>query len=351
MRAKTAALLFLVLVACGKKGDPMPPVPIIPKPATDLSVAQRGPSILLSWSYPSLTTAGKRLEAIDSIVVYRLSEPVVSAEPSRLPPVPPQVFSNASERIDTISREALPGYVAGARIVYTDDPPSLSDEGKPIRYTYAVVTVGAEGRSALSNLASIVPLRVAPPPGNLMAQAPGAAVELSWSAPSDIPVAGYNVYRFPPVGEINELGTPLNAVPVTEPRYLDAPAYGSYRYAVTAVSSAGPPLIQSEPTPTVFVEFRDRQAPPATASVVPLVEGNVVRMLWDAVQAEDLVGYLVYRTVGGNRVALTPTPIAESNFRDPAPPAGVTFTYAVSSVDRNGNESGATESAAVFVPR
>src|SRR5262249_54011844 len=64
-------LFAFALVACGKRGDPHPPVPIIPKATTDLVVTQRGSKVLLAWAYPSLTTAGKHLTAIRRITVYR----------------------------------------------------------------------------------------------------------------------------------------------------------------------------------------------------------------------------------------------------------------------------------------
>jgi hypothetical protein len=66
MRPINRLLLVLVtaLVACGKQGDPKPPVPVIPRPTTDLVVTQRGAKMILSWSYPSLSTAGKSLGEI-----------------------------------------------------------------------------------------------------------------------------------------------------------------------------------------------------------------------------------------------------------------------------------------------
>ena len=112
-----------LLAACGKKGDPFPPVPIIPKAVTDLSVTQRGPDVILTWSYPSLTTAGKRLESIDSITVYRMREALVTViDPAEIPPIPPPLFVSSAERLDILEREEIPGFVAGARIVYTDRP-------------------------------------------------------------------------------------------------------------------------------------------------------------------------------------------------------------------------------------
>jgi len=42
------ALVLLVLAACGKRGDPHPPVPLIPHATSDLVVTQRGGKVTLA---------------------------------------------------------------------------------------------------------------------------------------------------------------------------------------------------------------------------------------------------------------------------------------------------------------
>jgi hypothetical protein len=79
---RLGALLLIVLSACGKRGDPHPPLPVIPKATSDLVVAQRGGKVLLSWSYPSLTTAGKSLGAIRRIVIYRYVQDLPDTPPA-----------------------------------------------------------------------------------------------------------------------------------------------------------------------------------------------------------------------------------------------------------------------------
>src|SRR6476659_4990081 len=83
---KRLASVFLILVvACGKRGDPKPPVPVIPKATTDLVVTQRAGKLLLSWSYPSLTSAGRSLTEVRRVSVYRYLEEL-PATPSAQPP-------------------------------------------------------------------------------------------------------------------------------------------------------------------------------------------------------------------------------------------------------------------------
>lgn len=381
MKTRTAFLLILFLGGCGKAGTPHPPVPIIPKSSTDLLVAQRGPEIVLSWSYPSLTTAGGNLQKIKQISVHRYTERLPASlagrDPAQLlqgqlaagmsreaalfsqvPLVTSAQFAKVNSIVDTIEGSDLPSYVAGAKVIYADEAPLQSIDGLPVRHTYAVTTVGDEGRSDFSNLISIVPLVVPTPPGGLRAEAPGAEVVLSWSAPTlsiigtpTPSVMGYNVYRFPPEGAIQDLGSPINAAPVVETTYKDSPPYGKHRYAATAVAGVGPPLVQSEPTPTILVEFRDHVAPPSPSTLVPLVEQSAVRLLWDPIESPDFAGYKVYRFVSGRRTLLTKDVLTDSNFRDPSPTRGVQISYGVSTVDVVGNESAITRSASVLVPR
>src|SRR5690242_6711290 len=85
MKKSLAAAALVLAVACGKRGDPHPPVPVIPKATSDLVVAQRGTKVILSWSFPALSTAGLKLGRIRRVVVYRYVEPLPVT-----PPQPPQ---------------------------------------------------------------------------------------------------------------------------------------------------------------------------------------------------------------------------------------------------------------------
>ena len=383
MKATTAILLVLFLIGCGKKGNPTPPVPIIPRTTSDLAVAQRGPTVVLSFSYPSLTSAGTKLPSIQRIAILRHAEPLPPSLAGRdprevtpgetdpgvareialfenVPLIPAPAFARLSREIDAIDGDEMPEFTLGAEILYSDTPPVRDEVGTPLRYTYSVVTEGPGGRSDLSNLASIVPLAVAQPPSNLRADAGAAVVRLDWDAPSlsivegvEPSLIGYNIYRFPPEGEIRDLGNPLNGPsPVGETTFSDTPAYGTHRYIVTAVSSTGPPVIESDPTSSILVEFRDRVAPEPPPEVITLAEDGAVRLLWEAVEAPDFAGYLVYRlSETRQKVLLTPKPISETNFRDATPERGMTYTYWVSSVDTSGNEGTARQSAPVLVAR
>ena len=384
---KFAALLMIV-VACGKRGDPHPPVPVIPKATTDLVVAQRGAKLILSWSYPSLTTAGQKLSAIRRVVVYRFVEELPATQPPRdvknllpgdidptvppaialfakIPPMGPAQFAKVRERVDSLAGSELTDSTVGARLAFEDTPPFQTTDGRPVRVVYAVVTEGAAAKSDTSNLASIVPLVVATPPAAVQAEAKPEGVVVTWTAPetavsaNEKPrIAGYNIYRTTMSEEMEELANPVNSTPVTKTTYTDIPGYGAYEYRVTAVSAAGPPRIESDPSGSATVTFKDLLPPPTPTGLTVLVETRSVRVVWEPVNAPDLAGYRLYRTeVAGperkliGRLLFTPQPLKETYWLDPKPDVGIEYFYEVTAVDRSGNESKPVKSDWVLVPR
>lgn len=372
-------LLFSFILGCGKSGDPTPPVPIIPKAVSDLAATQQGTTIVVSWSYPSLTAAGQRLRELRRILVFRYIEELPASLMGRDPrtladvpagtpdevalfsqirPLAPAQFVKLRETLAVIEDDELAGMTEGARLLFKDNPPLRAADGRPVRVTYGVVAE-AEERSEMSNLAVVVPLDVPRAPRDLEAEVTADAVTLKWKPPEvtltgeGMPsIVGYNVYRFaggdaPPT----DLGASVNASPIAETTFRDAPPYTTYRYAVTAVRSVGPPLLQSVTSNAVSVEFKDLLAPPVPASLTALAEESTIRLIWEPVDAPDLAGYKVYRQENGNRVVLTRELITESVFRDERVAANIAYSYRVTSVDKLGNESAPATAENVVIRR
>jgi hypothetical protein len=376
-RVVVAASVILA-VACGKRGDPKPPVPVIPQATSDLVVTQRADKVILSWSYPALTTAGRSLPGVRRVVVYRYVEllpgettgpgadplPNSGADPgqpeavarfAKVPALSPTQFAKLREQVDSIEGAKLPAATSGAKLLFEDAPPLHSSDGRPVRVTYGVVTEGELARSELSNLAVIVPLEIAPVPADFKAQATRDGVELTWTAAkrsATSPVAqGYDIYRSAP-GELpDEFARPINAAPIESGSYTDKPAYGAYDYRITTVAATGPPRLESGLSAAANVTFKDLVPPPAPASLTALLETKVVRMIWDPVVADDLQGYLIYRTQGPYKLKLTPGPAKQTFFGDESIELGIAYVYSVTAVDKSGNESEPTKSVTVVVPK
>ena len=366
-------------IACGKRGDPRPPVPVIPQATSDLAVAQRATKIMLSWSYPSTTTAGRTMPEVRRIVVLRYTEelppsasttspgpadrsvPDAVAQFATVPPLAAAQFAKLSQRVDSIEGANLAEATVGARLTFEDTPSFRGPSGRPVRVTYGVVTETATARSEPSNLVTIVPLDVAVAPTDVAASAKEAGVTLSWKAPAtaatgakDAVIIGYNIYR-----DSEDLAAPLNPSPIADTSFTDAPPYGTHTYRVTAVASAGPPRVESEASAAASANFRDLVAPPPPASISPLVETTQIRIVWDAVDAADLAGYKIYRAEGygmeelreAGKFPIVPKPMTDTRYVDPTIRPGISFRYEVTSVDKSGNESKPISTPWVLVPR
>jgi len=316
---------------------------MIPQATNDLVVTQRGPHVVLAWSYPSLTTAGKKLGPVRRVIVYRYSEPPATS--AAAPPLSTNQFNKLKTKLDSIEGAKLPAASNGAKLTYEDTPPANQ------RSTYAVVTEGSTAVGALSNLPAITPIEPPPAPSSLTATAKPEGVVLAWEKPPTGTVAGYNVYRASANEAFDELSAPVNPQVIAQTTYNDVPPYGTFDYRVTAVANPGPPRIESELSAVATATFKDLLPPASPAGLTALLEPKAVRLVWDAVEAPDLAGYLVFRNEGPIRLQLTNAIIPQTTFRDISIQAGVEYSYEVVAVDKANNRSVPAKTTPVLVPR
>ncbi|MBN2369901.1 MAG: hypothetical protein JXO72_05390 [Vicinamibacteria bacterium] len=181
-----AAVLLTLAAGCGRQGSPLPPLRLVPQPLSELSVAQRGERIEISYRVPAASVDGQRLPILTVEILWTTDE----GDLSRI----------AQRRV----RKAAPG----ERLV------EVLDTVPPIGRTLRV-----SGRShatrRVSALASEVVLRIQafpPVPLDLSVARDGEDAVLSWKEPTLSPCApsesgsddkveecpsivGYNVYR------------------------------------------------------------------------------------------------------------------------------------------------------------
>ncbi|HEX2163014.1 MAG TPA: hypothetical protein VHM02_03620, partial [Thermoanaerobaculia bacterium] len=58
--------------ACGKKGDPAPPLRFVPQTTDQLTVEQRHLDLILELPYPKTTAAGMALPGLDRVEVWEV---------------------------------------------------------------------------------------------------------------------------------------------------------------------------------------------------------------------------------------------------------------------------------------
>ncbi|HUF79185.1 MAG TPA: fibronectin type III domain-containing protein [Thermoanaerobaculia bacterium] len=392
------ALCLGVLVAsCGKKGDPEPPIRMVPAPTTGLTVIQRGDRLILELPYPQTTAAGTPLPRVSGLAAWLLawSAPEAAATTEGLE-VDERQFLTGASPVRRIAEDELPEVVRGDRIVVSIPVPAPPEPGPGLPVvTVAVRTQGpASEESALSNRVTF-PLIAAPAPptgleirdlatglrirweyplgaaaeaaeepagaegagadeagsggeetvaGSAPEEAAGEpdAAEAAAGEPAGAPgLAGFNVYRR--LSTERTYGPPMSTLGHRPRAFLDdSAAFGErYIYTVTAVASRKPILVESGLAEEVEVDYRDRFAPPVPKGLLALAEEGRVRLVWEVSPAPDVAGYRVFRRGPDTQEfrpvteeLLTATELVD---RDLAP--GATYSYRVTAVDRMGNES------------
>jgi len=339
-----AALLGLIVLAgCGIKSPPLPPVIRVADPTRDLTVFQKDQQAVLSWSYPSSTTAGESLHDLESVELWRATLLEVEApqpgENARDRELNRQLLLSNGERIAVLDRAGLDAATRGSKLEWHDDLEVWRRENpadEPQMIWYGVRSVCCHGReSGLSNIARIVPSMPPAPPTGLVLEAEAEGVRLTWVPEDETPVI---VERSPDT----ELWQTVTDSPVTTGEWLDRSAGQgqgwNYRLRSVRRVESGPRVI-GEPCAPVGLFYPDIYPPPAPTDLVCLPEGERVRLRWRAAATADT--YRVSRSAGGSASKLLAAEIRAVQFEDDAPPPG-TSIYSVTAVDLAGNESEAS---------
>jgi hypothetical protein len=194
------------------------------------------------------------------------------------------------------------------------------------------------------------------PPAGAYAPRPSGNVLESTPIGSRPAFGGFNVYEVPappagggavkvavPPAAGGRMPTPINGKPLSGPPLVDERmTFGVPRcYAVRAVTMFGTQEVEGEASPTTCVTPIDTFPPAAPTSLRAVGSQGAVSLIWDAVKASDLAGYLVLRAElpNGPFAPVTPDPIKETTFTDTTVRPGVSYAYVVVAVDTSKNRS------------
>jgi len=197
-------------------------------------------------------------------------------------------------------------------------------------------------------------------PAGVVAQAHDGAVVLSWqkvaSRNDGTPVAGnvtYNIYRGAEHGEESE--RPLNSAPLAATTYKDSAVINgrTYYYVLRSIETVAPRDRSSLDSPEVSATPTDMTPPGRPTGLTAVAGVDRVFLTWDENTDRDIAGYHVYRSTRSGRefTRLTDTAIARTTFYDETARGGATYYYAVTAVDKAGNESGFSGEKTVFVEK
>lgn len=325
MRHACLVVLVSALAGCGYVGDPLPPALKIPLPVTDLAVKQVGMSLLVSFTIPPKTMEGLNLDKIGAV------ELKVGA--SAATPFNADAWSGAAKVVDVSA--TVPGKVE-AKIPVAD-------------WANQDVVLGvrvANPKMRVSNWSNFVTLKVVPallPPPDFRAMSSAKGVDLDWTDSAKRPGVEWRLFRLGP-GEplATEMGT------VSVPRFTDTGASYDTLYKYTIIAAEG--LATSEISEPVTITPVDTFAPATPAGLSVLTGPAANQLSWERNQETDLALYRVFRAVGqGAFVKVFESPTAAS-YRDAAIASGQLYRYAVSAVDKKGNESPKSEPVEIRIP-
>jgi len=345
-------LLLVFINACGKIGDPLPPIPRAPLKIDELGVEQQGTKLILS--FPFTRTARTRLQRVD---VYRLIEPTDAPQG-----LPIETFSEKAHVIYSIPADEIP--LNSSKVVYNDTL-DMRSELRNKRYRYAIRMFNTAGQAAdFSSYAMIEPLfNLSLPPANLNAKQFETRIEITWDQPtgnmnetSPANVAGYNIYR-----RTGESVYRINPEPLREPRFIDRNfQFGvNYQYIVRSLSFTPGKASLSE-----AIESNDSQPldhtpkdtfPPAPPKPVTIASINsIVSLFWPLNAEPDVIGYNIYRTEDENAppekwIKLNQELYKTASFRDERVQVGKRYFYQITAIDAYGNESVRSETVSETV--
>ncbi len=346
-----AVLAVLVLApGCGREGPPQPPIVRIAERTRDLAVFQEGTEAVLTWTYPSATTAGGALPDLESVEVWRVAIPP-SKEPRGAGPQQRQLavrlLTGQGERIARIPKNELERYTRGPKLVYRDDLLAWYEANRdrmPLVLWYAVRTRCCGGReSGFSNIARLVPRTPPEAPAWKPYELTAGGITLHWE--DDGPVL---VERQAPDGTWQRL-TPE---PVSGGSWEDSgvPQGTTWKYRLRAVKGGGASPVIGRPGDVLEVPYPDVYPPPPPGSFVCLPEPGLVQLRWEP--ATGASAYRVFRRKGssGRWRRIAERPAKATAFVDRTAPPGE-VTYAIKAVDAAGNESEAATCTTSVVAR
>lgn len=354
-------VLLLCVGGCASPSEPLERKPLVAQAISDLSAAQSGNEVALSFSLPTETVDRRPLTQPVSIEIYRgIGTPGPESEPHMV-------------LLATIPSGEVDQYATQGRIRYVDSlkPEDFAGHDDVAAASYTIRTrASAKKDSDPSNVAYLQIRAAVEPIADLQAQVTQSAILLTWSTPaktltgSTPPGLTYRIYR----GEsaaAGQKGEP-SAQPLVKIGETDSPMFQdeqfefgrTYTYSVRSIIGSGSEALESSDSNLVTTTPRDTFPPAAPKEpVVALVpkEGESpahFELSWAISPETDVAGYNVYRTeqAGAAGERLNSELLLTPAFRDMNVQPGHRYFYTVTAVDRSGNESPASEVASGSVP-
>ncbi len=344
--------LALGLAACGSKGDPLPPLRLAPAKTEGLSATRvQGGPITLRFTVPAANEDGTAPPDIAAVRVFAVTKPAGDPPPTAADlggggeATQVATISVRTGPLGGVTRSGAPAPPPpdpepGATITWEDATESAAVYPTPMVRYYAVAGVSRRNRVGVVSDVVAVPLTAVPdPPTRLTASFTEKVIKLDWLGATE-----GTRYRIYDVKDGRTEGPPLNAEPLAGTTYEDARlAFGVERcYLVRAATVSAGASLESAAAGPICITPHDVFPPPAPANLTAVAGEGAVSLIWDAVEAPDLAGYLVLRAEAPDAtllpldklVPLFAAPITDTTYKDATTVAGTRYVYAVVAVDK-----------------
>lgn len=298
MKSAIVAALLL-LTACGRVGATLPPIIRVPQKVDNLSVAQNGYSLVLSWTNPAKYIDGNPATDAGKVHVFRNNMDIAI--------------------VDVTGAGKAQSFVL---------PDVKSSVGVALTFTVQLEVPKANKRSVVSNVASIQPVDVPGSPRNPVATVDLGKIALTWDPPDLNPglVEAYVVQR-------SDKPAPVR---LTVPRFddTDYEPGKTYSYTITAVRGTSP-QIPGEGSRMLSVVAKDSTPPHIPTGLQIQTIGKGVFIQWEMNTEPDFKTYRLFRS---DRAEAIYTGNA-NGYPDSDYESGKDISYSVLAEDVSGNPS------------
>ncbi|MEI6124942.1 MAG: hypothetical protein WCQ99_00165 [Pseudomonadota bacterium] len=334
--------VVLLVVSCGKKGDPGLPITVAPQPVKKFQVVARAEAITLLWRAPDQNADDSPLLNLSGFKVFRSAMPIGKAC-LRCPRDYTMIFD--------YDYKGPRGQVPEKKLFYYQD----TDVAFKNLYTYKIYCydeneVSGQPTKPIDVYWDVPYL----PPSGLKAERKNKAVALTWNPPAALAngtaldaIEGYNVYRSVKQGDYAQ--EPENDEAIKDAAFEDIPENmdTTYFYTVRAVRKVRETMIESAPAHEIEVAYLDITPPGAPRGLTAIPENSGVLLKWIPKAEKDFAGFNVYKKNpdGPGFIKLNEQLLQINSWTDTTAKLGKRYVYGVTSVDRSAraNESEMSE--------
>jgi hypothetical protein len=319
--------------ACGHKGPPLAPLRPVPAAVSEWSIERDGAAVRLQFTVPDANLDRSSPPAVDRVEIFAVSRPADAPAPAQADLIVP---ANVIATVNVRSPEpAKPGAPPDPRPA-AGEPASFVDAvtgatGSPtIRY-YAVAASAGRRRGPVSPIQHVSLSSSPIAPTGLKTDYSEQTLTLTWEAAA----AGLR-FRIEETDAHGGEAKPISEKLLDAARFETPVQFGKERcFIVRAVETRGAVSNVGAASAPLCVTPTDHFAPPVPTGLLAVAGENGIELVWTAVTAADLRGYVVWRGVGatGSLQRLTPEPIPTASYRDATVKSGETYVYAVTAVD------------------